>query len=68
MIGLVLNIYAELLNHGRKKWAADRIDKKYKDWEKDQEMREDYGWDDQNFRQIPKRKIKSRAARKKHGF
>ena len=68
MITAVLCVYTKLLNHYDKKWKDERIDRKYQDWEKSDEMKDDLGYSAENFRRIPKRKIKSRAARKKHGY
>ena len=68
MISLVLGIYAELLNHYDKKWSHEKIDRKYQDWIDSEDMKRDFGYSDENFRRIPKRKIKNRAARKKHGY
>lgn len=68
MITLILKVYADLLTHYEKKWENDKIDRKYQDWEKGQEMKEDLGYDKENFRRIPKRRIKNKAARKKHGY
>lgn len=65
---LVLGIFTHLLSHYRKKWADEKIDLKYKQWEDGQEMRKDYGYDDKTVERIPKRKIRSKAARRKHGY
>lgn len=68
MIGGLMAVYGELLGHYKEKWRKKRIDQKYQDWEEGQEMREDFGFDDKTFQRMPKRKIKNRAARKKHGL
>lgn len=68
MIQAVLCIYTKLLLHYKEKWRKDAIDSHYLEWEQGQEMREDFGYDDRNFRRIPKRKIKNNAARRKHGY
>ena len=65
---MVLSLYIQLLEHYRKKWKHDRIDKNYKDWEDAQEMRKEYGYEEQNLKKIPKRRIKNRASRIKHGY
>lgn len=64
----VLGSYAGLVEHYQKKWSMEKIDQKYQRWETDQEMRSDYGFDDKDFKKIPKRKIKNRASRIKHGY
>ena len=66
MIGIVLVVYGEMLNHYEKKWKNERIDDKYESWIKSQEMREEMGFDNSTFKHIPKRKIKNNAARKRH--
>lgn len=68
MISLVLGVYCKLLDHYQQKWKSDRIDNQFHDWERGQEMRADMGFDDKSFQRIPKRKIKNKAARKKHGY
>ena len=68
MIGLVIGIYSEMLDHYRKKWENGKIDQKYQDWISGEDMKKDLGYSEENFRRIPKRKIKNRAARKKHGY
>ena len=65
---MVLSLYAGLLNHYRKKWKRDRIDKSYQDRETAQKMRKEYGFEEQNLKKIPKRRIKNRATRIKHGY
>ena len=63
-----LMAYGELLSHYISKWQGDKVERKYKSWEEDQKMRKDLGYDDKNFKVIPKRRIRSNAARKKHGY
>lgn len=67
-MGFTLPVYAGLLYYYQKKWHNDAIDQKYQNWEEDQKMRKDMGYDEESFRRIPKRKIRNRAARKKHGY
>lgn len=66
MIALVL--FVGLLCYYDKKWADDKIDQKYYDWERGEDMKQDLGYSNETFKRIPKRKIKSKAARKKHGY
>ena len=65
---MMLSLYAQLLEHYRNKWKHDRIDQHYQDWENAQEMRKEYGYDDKDIQKIPKRRIKNRASRIKHGY
>lgn len=65
---IILNVFAELLFHYNKKWKNDKIDQKYYDWEKGENIRQELGYSHENFKPIPKRKIRNRAARKKHGY
>ena len=68
MIGLVLSVYAKMLSYYDEKWKTKSIDQKYQDWISGEDMKKDLGYSEENFRRIPKRKIKNRAARKKHGY
>ena len=68
MIGIIMSVYAGMLDHYRKKWESDKIDQKYQDWIRGEDMKKDLGYSEENFRRIPKRKIKTKAARKKHGY
>ena len=68
MIGIIIGVYSEMLSHYRQKWKNNKIDQKYQDWERGLNMKKDLGYSEENFRRIPKRKIKNRAARKKHGY
>ena len=68
MTGFMLNLYAGLIDYCEKVISRERIDKRYSDWENAQEMRKDYGFDDKTMRKIPKRRIKNRASRIKHGY
>ena len=68
MILLISGIFTDILDHYSRKWRNERIDREYKRWEESQAMREEMGYDDKSFQRIPKRRIKNRAARKKHGY
>ena len=68
MIGTILQIYTEMLIHYTEKWKNNSIDQKYQDWIRGEEMKEDLGYTAENFKRIPKRKIRSNASRKKHGY
>lgn len=68
MIGAVLKIYADMLLHYTQKWRHEEIDRKYQDWIQGEEMKKDLGYSTENFKRIPKRKIRSNASRKKHGY
>ena len=68
MIGIVLGVYLGLISHYREKWRKDKIDDRYSMWEKGQEMRAEFGFDEKTLKPIPKRKIRNKAARKKHGY
>lgn len=68
MISIILGIYTRMICYYDKKWKDDRIEQKYCDWERGLEMKKNLGYGEENFRKIPKRKIKNKAARKKHGY
>lgn len=68
MISIIMAVYSKMLDHYQQKWESDKVEKKYQDWERGLDMKKDLGYSEENFRRIPKRKIKTKAARKKHGY
>ena len=66
MITLLSGIYTKMLEHYKEKWRQDKVDRNYERWEEAQKMKADYGYSEQNFEKIPKRKGKNRGLRKKH--
>ena len=68
MISVVMNVYLGLIDHYTNKWRTDKVDRKYQQWEEDQMLREEMGFDEKNLKKIPKRRIRNNGARKKHSL